>query len=267
MEDIMHDRLSFLVLVAAGAVALSSPAVSAENSASPDPAANGPNLSGHGMVTAEKKPPLHLSDKQQQTVIADITALDTHQPTPKDFKPELGKAVTAAIHIHGMPPSILSDVPELKNYMYVHLDRDIVIVDPMERKVAALITLPDNLVQQSSGTPDEKKVANKAAGELSDLSPEQRRAVYQSAAGEAQPVPQQPMLKGAQVPDSVNLQPLPGNASQAPELRDLSYAKLQDGRMLLVDPKSHKVAGIITRDEGMGPAPASGNAGSTTGQK
>jgi hypothetical protein len=268
MEDAMNNRPHFLVLLGACAFALSGPAISADNSASSGQAANGPVLSGHGQVTAQKKPPLHLSDQQQQTVIADITAHDTHQPTPKDFKPELGKAVPSSIHIHGMPPSVLTDVPELKNYMYVHLDRDIVIVDAMEKKVAALIALPENLVQQSNGTPDEKKVANKAAGELTDLSPEQKHAIYQSAAGEPQPVPQQPLLKGAQVPDNVKLQPLPDNATaQTPPLHDLSYATLQDGRMLLVDPKSHKVAGIITRDEGMGSTPANGNTGSTTGQK
>jgi len=260
-------RLSLLIVAGAWAFALAGPAL-AENPASSEPAGTGPTLSDRDTVTAPKKPPLNLSGEQRQTVIADIVARKTHQPTPKDFKPELGKAVPAAIHIHGMPPSILSDVPELKNYMYAHLDRDIVIVDPMEKKVAALIALPDNLAQPSGGTPDEKKVANKAAGELSDLSPEQRRAIYQSAAGEAQPVPQQALLKGTQVPDSVKLQPLTGDAAaQAPELQGLSFARLQDGRLLLVDPNSHKVAGIITRDEGTGPASARGNASGTTGQK
>ena len=261
----MHNRPHFLFLVGACAFALSGPAVYAASSGQE---ANGPILTDHGQVTAQKKPPLHLSDQQQQTVIDDIVARKTHQPTPKEFKPELDKGVPSSIHIHGMPPSILGDVPELKNYMYVHLDRDIVIVDAMEKKVAALIALPDNLVQQGNGTPDLKEVAKKTAGGLGGLSPDQERAIYQSATGEAQPVPQQPLLKGAQVPDSVKLQPLPGNATaQTPQLHDLSFAKLQDGRMLLVDPKSHKVAGIITRDEGMGSTPVNGNTGNATGQK
>jgi hypothetical protein len=269
----MHYRSSLLVLAGVWALGLCGPALSADNSASSSPAANGPNLSGHGMVTAEKKPPLQLSEQQQQTVVADITAQATHQATPKEFTAKVGEPIPKAVEFHGMPPSIVSDVPELKNYAYAHLDGDILIVDPLERKIAAMIPLPKNLVQQSSapqknGKPDQKEIDKKAAGGLGSLSPDQERAIYQSASAEAQPVPPQPMLKGAQVPDSVKLQPLPANATaQTPQLQNLSYAKLQDGRVLLVDPASHKVAGIITRDEGMGSGSASGNPGSTTGQK
>lgn len=191
----------------------------------------------------------------------------SHQPTPKEFKPELGASVPRFLDIHAMPPGLLNDVPVLKEYMYAHVDRNIVIVDALDKKVAALIPLPANLAQDSGSKPDKKLVAEKKIGGLGDLAPEQRRALYQSAGGEAQPVPQQALLAGADVPDGMNFQPMPAEVvAQAPQMQDLHYAKLQDGRMLLIDPKSRKVAGIITQDEGMGTAAAGGKDAATAGQ-
>jgi hypothetical protein len=130
-----------------------------------------------------------------------------------------------------------------------------------------LLPLPESLAQDSGSKPDQKMVAEKTIGGLGDLAKEQQRAVYQSASGAAQPVPQQVLRAGADVPDGLTFQPLPADvAAQAPQVKELHYAKLQDGRMLLIDPKSRKVAGIITQDEGTGTAAAEGKNAATTGQ-
>ena len=263
----MHYRLTCTVFAGAWAFALVQPALPAEHSGSGS-AAGGVMLSKppqEGLVTEAKKPALNLSDEQRQTVIAEITARDTHQATPKEFKPEMGVTVSRFVATHAMPPKLANDVPVLKEYTYAHLDRNIVIVDALEKKIAALIPLPDNLAWDDK-KPDQKAAAVKAVGGLGDLTPEQRHALYQSAIGEAQSVPEQAMLAGADVPDSLTLQPLAADiAAQMPQMQEWQYAKLQDGRMLLIDPKSRKVAGIITQDEGMGTASASGNGAATTG--
>jgi hypothetical protein len=219
------------------------------------------------VVTEAQKPALNLTDEQKKAVVEAVVERKAHQPTPKEFKPELGARLPRTVEIHSMPPRLVTEVPALKEYMYAHLDRDIVIVDALQKKVVGLIPLPENLAQDSGSKPDQKLVAEKTIGGLGDLPKEQQRALYQSASGEAQPVPQQVLRAGADVPDGINFQPLPADAvAQAPQLKELQYAKLQDGRMLLVDPKSRKVAGIITQDEGTGTAAAEGKDAVTTGQ-
>jgi len=249
-------------------LALICPALPQDNSAPSGSAGGGVILSKPPqgeLVTETKKPALNLTDEQKKTVIDAVVERKAHQASPKEFKPELGANVPRLVDIHAMPPRLVTDVPVLKEYMYAHLDREIVIVDAAEKKVAALIPLPANLAQESGNKPDEKVAAQKAVGGLADLKPEQQRALYQSAGGEAQPVPQEALLAGANVPDRMTFQPLSAEViAQAPQLRELHYAKLQDGRMLLIDPKSRKVAGIITRDEGTGTARTDGPA--TTGQ-
>jgi len=246
------------------------PALPADDSARSGSAGGGVILSKPPqgeLVTEAQKPALNLTDEQQKVVIEAVVERKAHQPSSKEFKPELGATVPRTVDIHAMPPRLATEVPELKDYMYAHLDREIVIVDALHKKVAALIPLSENLAVDSGSKPDQKRVAEKTIGGLGDLAKEQQRALYQSASAEAQPVPQEVLRAGADVPDGINLQPLPADVvAQAPQVQDLQYAKLQDGRMLLVDPKNHKVAGIITQDEGTGTAAAEGKDAVTTGQ-
>lgn len=264
----MRYRLTRAVFAGAWALSLAGPAFSADNSEPSGSAAGGVILSDPPqgvLVTEHSKPPLNLSDEQRQIVIAEIITRDTHQAPPKEFKPEMGVTVSRFVDTHAMPPKLATVVPVLKEYTYAHLNRNIVIVDALDKKIAALIPLPDNLTWDGK-KPDQKATAVKAVGGLGDLTMEQRHALYQSASGEAQPVPEQTMLAGVDVPDSLILQPLPaGIAAQISRMQEWQYAKLQDGRMLLIDPKTRKVAGIITQDEGMGTASASGNSAATSG--
>jgi hypothetical protein len=270
MEDTMDHRLSCTVLAGAWVLALVGPALPQDNSAPSGSAAGGVILSKPPqgeVVTEAKKPALNLTDEQQKAVIEAVVERKAHQPSPKEFKPELGATVPRAVDIHSLPPKLVTDIPALKEYMYAHLDREILLVDALHKKVAALIPLPANLAQDSGSRPDQKLAAEKTVGGLGDLAKEQRRALYQSASGAAQPVPQQALLAGADVPDGMSFQPLPAEVvAQAPQVQELHYAKLQDGRMLLIDPKSRKVAGIITQDEGTGTAAADGKDAATTGQ-
>jgi hypothetical protein len=69
-----------------------------------------------------------LADRRSPSWDA-IASRDTHQPTPKEFKPESARRCRALVDLHGMPPEIVTGEPELKPFMYAHLDHNIVIVD------------------------------------------------------------------------------------------------------------------------------------------
>src|SRR5215216_7539797 len=175
------------------------PGISRDNAAGP---AAGVTLSGRDgpiQVKPADKPTLDFSEAQRQTIVDAVLRQDSHQATPKEFKPAMGGEVPPAVNIHGLPRPLVYEIPALKEYMYAHLDHEIVIVDAQGKKVAALIPLPDNRAH-SGGKPDEKEAAVKSVGGLADLSEAQKRMIYQSASGEAQPVPDgAAMLAGAEV--------------------------------------------------------------------
>jgi hypothetical protein len=157
MEDTMFHRLS-TVLAAGWVLALAGPAA-AQNSGPSGPASGGVIQSetpqqGGSVVTAEKKPGVNLSEQQKQMVIDAIVDRKSHQVTPKEFKAELGADVSSKVDLHAMPPKVVSDVAALKDFMYAHLDREIVIVDAMDKKVVALLPLPANLAHESGNKPE-----------------------------------------------------------------------------------------------------------------
>ena len=149
----MNHRFS-TVLAVGWVLALAGPAM-AQNSGPSGPASGGviqsetPQGGAVSVVTAEKKPAVNLSDQQKQTVIDAIVDRKSHQATPKEFKSEVGADVSSKVDLHAMPPKVVSDVAALKDYMYAHLDREIVIVDAMDKKVVALLPLPANLARES----------------------------------------------------------------------------------------------------------------------
>jgi hypothetical protein len=208
---------------------------------------------GQGVVRvdAEKKPPLAFSAEQRQAVIDAVVQRDTHQPTPQGFEAAEGAKIPPTLDIHALPPALVEQLPTLKEYMYAHINRNIVIIDAAEKKVAMLIPLPEQLVQDQKKS-DPIQAAAKTVGGLAGLSDAQRHAIYQAATAAPQAAPEgAALLANAPMPAGINGQPLPAEvAAQSPELQGLSYAKLQDGRLLLIDSKAGKIAGIITQDEG-----------------
>ena len=154
----MNHRFS-TVLAVGWVLALAGPAM-AQNSGPSGPASGGviqsetPQGGAVSVVTAEKKPAVNLSDQQKQTVIDAIVDRKSHQATPKEFKAEMGADVSSKVDLHAMPPKVVSDVAALKDYMYAHLDREIVIVDAMNKKVVAVLPLPANLAHESGNKPE-----------------------------------------------------------------------------------------------------------------
>jgi hypothetical protein len=249
-----HIGRELTVLTAVGLLSFGIQASAAEGTGAADKGnAGGASLSDQKELVdkAADKPALELSDQQRQAILEAIVHQESHQATPKEFKATVGADIPRTLDLHPLPRPLVYEMPALKEYMYAHIDRNIVLADALKKKVIALIPLPENLAH-SGGTPDKKEAAANAVGGLPRLSDEQVRMIYQRAAGEAQPVPDgPPMRAGVQVPASITLSALPPElGTQIPSVQPLHYAKLQDGRLLLVDPQQRKVIGVITQEEG-----------------
>lgn len=92
--------------------------------------------------------PLALSEQDKQAVIMAVIEAKSHQKTPKEFTPAVGASVPKAVFIHGFNPSVARAIPTLKQHWYAYLDREIVLIDAMQKKVVAVLPLPTSFVTE-----------------------------------------------------------------------------------------------------------------------
>jgi len=93
-------------------------------------------------VSAKPVASLHLSDAQrnqiQQALRGENTEVTfgtkTTKPT-ESFNPTVGAKIPASLKPHTLPPPVLSQMPELKRYTYLKFKHQVLIVDPMRRKI------------------------------------------------------------------------------------------------------------------------------------
>ncbi len=89
-----------------------------------------------------KPPPLQLSDDQRakirQAVSGENTevqfSLKSNKPS-QGFAPSVGAKIPAGLHPHTLPPPLLAEMPVLKHYSYLKFKQQVLIVDPMSRKI------------------------------------------------------------------------------------------------------------------------------------
>src|SRR5215216_599263 len=124
MEETMGRHLTSALLAGVCALALG-PAIAADKDSAANPnsggmsanpgisrdnaagaAAGGVTLSGRDgpiQVKPAEKPALDFSEAQRQAIVDAVMREDSHQPTPKEFKPAMGGQVPPAVNIHGLP--------------------------------------------------------------------------------------------------------------------------------------------------------------------
>jgi hypothetical protein len=138
-----------------------------------------------------------------------------------------------------------------------------------------VIPLLPEQVRDSTKKPSASQAALNEVGGLASLSDGQLHLLYRQIPDkDVQSAPRdQLIMAGADIPSGLMLNALPVElVAQLPAVTRLHYARLDDGRLILADPASRKVVGIITRDEGTrtaggGTKEATTGAGGTEEQK
>jgi len=125
-----------LILIAAGAVIVGLTQIDRP----------GAQTRSQGAALEATKGPLKLSEQDKATVIKAAVEAKSHQDTPKEFTPAVGAPVPKEVYSHAFKPEIAREMPALKHYEYAYLDREIVLIDGMQKKVVAVIPLPAKLV-------------------------------------------------------------------------------------------------------------------------
>jgi len=109
-------------------------------------------LSGGGEVfnpPAGPLPPLRFTEAQKAQIRMAVDErssdvdfpLSAPQPAGQ-FNPAVGVAVPTTLQGQTLPVWLTDKIPVLKQYLYVKLSDEAVIIDPMSNKVAEIVSLP-----------------------------------------------------------------------------------------------------------------------------
>jgi hypothetical protein len=116
---------------AAALVLLAAPAV-ARNSK--------PTIEPHDLVaSANKKPPLQLSERQRSEIQDALVTAHSAQKTPDKFEAKVGATIPVKLKLDAMPAPLINQEPVLQQYDFVKLEKDLLVVDPMNKTVVAVI--------------------------------------------------------------------------------------------------------------------------------
>jgi hypothetical protein len=127
-------RLPILSMVLAASLGLTVPAA-----AGPDPAAS-PERSPLNKVPW--LPPLKLTDAQRDQVRQALAGEKTEvtfqlksTKSKKDFEPSVGAQIPNGIELNAFPWPLVEKIPPLKQYTYVKLKHQVLIVNGMTRRI------------------------------------------------------------------------------------------------------------------------------------
>ena len=87
------------------------------------------------------KPPLKLTDEQKKHIAQAIIGKNSLDKLPDGFTPAIGAKVPTQKKLpeHPLPRPLVYDIPVLKNYYYAQLADQVLIVDPMTKKVVEIV--------------------------------------------------------------------------------------------------------------------------------
>jgi len=92
-------------------------------------------------------PPLHLTDEQRGEIRQALSGvnsevdfqLKSNKPA-QDFAPSIGAQIPSSLHPHTLPPPVLDAMPVLKRYSYLKFKQQVLIIDPMSRKIVDIFS-------------------------------------------------------------------------------------------------------------------------------
>lgn len=105
----------------------------------PAAAQNSETIAPSKLTVEAKKPPLQLNDQQRGAIQNALVAEHTQQKAPKDFKPQIGATPPKGMKIDVMPQALARQLPVLKEYGYAKIASDILVIDPMSKRIVAVM--------------------------------------------------------------------------------------------------------------------------------
>jgi hypothetical protein len=149
MEALVMRKIMAVLVTCAGLLLVLPLAVAQSDQAGKNPtdanADSGNGAAGEAGKGGAAQTALKLTDAQRQKVRAavaddktDITFKDNDTKDFKDFSPKLGETVPAKLPMQVMPPDLAASLPLVANYSYMKMKGQVLIVDPVTKKIVDL---------------------------------------------------------------------------------------------------------------------------------
>jgi uncharacterized protein DUF1236 len=114
---------------------------------------NAPTIQPNDLTSsAKQKPPLQLSEEQRRAIQDALVTAHSAQKTPDKFEAKVGAKVPTSLKLDAMPAPLINQEPVLKQYDFVKLDNDLLVVDPMNSTVVAVIPRKFPKKQETQGS-------------------------------------------------------------------------------------------------------------------
>jgi hypothetical protein len=84
-------------------------------------------------------PPAQLSDEQKNAIQNALVAEHSEQKMPPKFEPQVGQALPQSMKVDALPQPLVREQPSLKEYGYAKTPKDILVLDPMSKKIIAVL--------------------------------------------------------------------------------------------------------------------------------
>ncbi|MBM1170000.1 DUF1236 domain-containing protein [Microvirga arabica] len=172
---------------------------------------------------------IKLSSEEKSRVVQSFTAREVKSVENVSFSISVGVSVPQDLNLRPVPADVVEIVPAYRDYRYVVVKDQIVIVNPKTRKVVEVIER--GATTASLGT-------SQGSGSLS-LSQDEETTVIKTLRSDASAV----FHEGATVPQCVELRPIPSTVD-VPELRSYRYVVVEDS-VILVEPDSRRIVKIL----------------------
>ncbi len=102
---------------------------------------------GTAVAQNPKLPKLNLTDPQREQIRKGVAAENTdvqfHLKTTKgakDFKPAVGAKLPKGVTGHSLPPAVLTQLPQLRDYKYVKMKDEVLIVNAMTKTIVDMFS-------------------------------------------------------------------------------------------------------------------------------
>jgi len=87
----------------------------------------------------QKDPTAYSQLKQRRKIQDALVTAHSAQKTPDNFEAKIGNKVPTKLKLDAMPAPLINEEPILKQYDFVKLENELLVVDPMDSSVVAVI--------------------------------------------------------------------------------------------------------------------------------
>jgi hypothetical protein len=192
-----------------------------------------------GAATVEARGNAHLSNEQASRIGDTLWRTASPAQTSVNIDVNVGELLPGNLELMPLPPAVVSIVPEYRDYDYVVVHDEIVIVQPSTRKIVEIIQRGGETHAMREGVSYEHRLT---------LSQSQQRLIRDTVTRDHLPAAQvqEQLTYGVTVPQDVTLEPVPQPLIvQIPMIEQYRMFITGDDRIVLVDPDTREVVDVI----------------------